>query len=67
MVKTLEELIKKEIKDLLEGKRDKRVKSFTDYENKYAILKPQVRVEVSLNQGIVATIDVSDYFTEELK
>lgn len=64
---TLEELIKKEIKDLLEGKRDKRIKSFTDYESKYAVLKPQVRVEVSLHQGIVASIDVSDFFEEELK
>ena len=64
---TLEEVVKQCIKNLLDGKVDERVKSFTDYGNRYAVLNPGVKVEISLTKGIVATIDVSDFFKEELK
>mgnify|MGYP007111737581 CR=1 FL=1 len=64
---TLEELLKKEIEKIKKGKIDERIVSFVDYKNKYAILKPAVKVEVSLTKGVVATIDISDYFEEEVK
>lgn len=64
---TLEEVIKKAIKNLLDGKVDERVKTFTNYDNKYAVLKSEVKVKISLTEGIEATIDVSDFFKEELK
>lgn len=64
---TLEDVIKQIIKNLNEGKVDNRVTSFIDYKNKYAVLKPEVKVEISLTKGIVATIDVSDFFKEDVK
>ena len=64
---TLEELIKHEIENIKNGIVGKRIDSFVDYKNKYAILKPEVKVEVSLTSGVVAKIDVSDYFAEEIK
>jgi len=63
---SLEEMIKNAIKNLLNGKVDERVESFTDYKNQYAVLNPSVKVEVSLKKGVVAKIDISDFFTEEL-
>lgn len=64
---TLEDVIKEEIKNLLNGKVDKRITTFVDYQNKYAVLSPSVKVEVELKRGIKATIDISDFFKEELK
>lgn len=64
---TLEEVVKQAIKNLLDGKVNERVINFVDYKNKYAVLKPEVKVEISLTKGIVATIDVSDFFKEEIK
>ena len=64
---SLEEVVKQAIKNLLDGKVNERVESFVDYKNKYAVLKPSVKVEISLTKGVVATIDVSDFFTEEIK
>ena len=64
---SLEDVIKQSIKNLSEGKVDERVVNFIDYKNKYAVLKPEVKVEISLTKGVVATIDVSDFFKEELK
>ncbi len=64
---SLEEVIKKAIENISNGKVDERVVSFTDYKNKYAILKSKVNVKIELSKGIEATIDVSDYFKEELK
>jgi len=64
---TLEDVIKQIIKNLNEGKVDNRVTSFIDYKSKYAVLKPEVKVEISLTKGIVATIDVSDFFKEDVK
>lgn len=64
---TLEDVIKQAIENLLNGKVDKRVTSFVDYKNKYAVLSPAVKVEISLTKGVVATVDVSDFFKEELK
>ena len=64
---TLEELIKNEIENLKNGKVDSRVNSFVDYKSRYAVLNPGVKVEISLTQGIVATVDISDYFKGEVK
>ena len=64
---SLEEVIKQTIKNLLDGKVDKRVKSYSDLESKYAVLKPSVKVQIELSKGIVATVDISDFFKEELK
>lgn len=59
---TLEELIKSEIENVKSGRVDERVVTFTDYKNKYAILKPGVKIKLSLTKGVEAEIDVSDYF-----
>lgn len=64
---SLEELLKQEIDNIKNGIVSKRVDNFVDYKNKYAILKPEVKVEVSLTCGVVAKIDVTDYFMEEIK
>ena len=64
---SLEELIKKEINNILEGKFDDRVLNYYDYKSKYAVLKPMVKVNIELTKGVTATIDISDYFKEELK
>ncbi len=64
---SLEELIKKEINNILEGKFDDRVLNYFDYKSKYAVLKPMVKVNIELTKGVTATIDISDYFKEELK
>lgn len=63
----LEQLINQQIENLKNGKVDKRVTSYTDFKNKYVILKPSVTVEIALTDGIKATIDISDYFTKETK
>ena len=64
----LEQTIKQTIYNLLNNKFDKRVKSFDSYDSEYAILKNEVVVELCLrNKKIVARIDVSDFFEEELK
>lgn len=64
---TLEEVVKQCIRNLVDGKVDERVTSFVDYKNKYAVLSPSVKVQVELTKGITATIDVSDFFKEEIK
>lgn len=64
---SLEELIKQEINNILEGKFDNRVLNYFDYKSKYAVLKPMVKVNIELTKGVTATIDISDYFKEELK
>lgn len=64
---SLEELIKQEINNILEGKFDDRVLNYFDYKSKYAVLKPMVKVNIELTKGVTATIDISDYFKEELK
>jgi len=64
----LEEVLKKEIKSIKEGKIDsKRIVSYFNFNNPYAILKPKITVEVELKQGVKASIDISDLFKEELK
>lgn len=64
---SLEELIKQEINNILEGKFDDRVLNYFDYKSRYAVLKPMVKVNIELTKGVTATIDISDYFKEELK
>lgn len=62
----LEELIKEEIKNLKNGKLNERVKNFSNYDSKYAILKPKVMVHIELAQGFIADVDISDYFEKEV-
>ena len=64
---SLEELIKQEIENINNGKIDERVLNFYDYKSKYCVLKPMVKVNIELTKGVTATIDISDYFKEELK
>lgn len=64
--KNLEELVKDSITDIKSGKIDKRIVSFTDYKNKYSILKSKITVKIELKEGIVAELDVSDFFEKEI-
>ena len=64
----IEEVIKKEIKDIKEGNiNSDRIISYIDYRNQYAILKSKIYIDVELKRGIKATIDITDLFQEELK
>lgn len=63
---TLEEIIKQSIKELANKKINDRVESFIDYKSQYAVLKPSVKVEISLSDGIVAKLNVTDLFEKEL-
>lgn len=62
----LKELIKSEIENVKNGQVSKRVKNYNDLESKYAVLKPKAIVHVELTKGVVADIDISDYFEEVL-
>ena len=64
---SLEEVIKRAITNLKNGKVDERVESFVDYKSPYSVLKPSVKLEISLTKGVVAKIDISDFFKEEIK
>ena len=66
MEESLENLIRRIIKDVQLDKFDKRVDKFTDYKNKYAILKSNIAVCVELKEGKVIKFDVSDYFKDIL-
>ena len=66
MQEDLLELIKREIKNISDGKISTRVLNFNDFKSKYSVLKPMVKVEIELTKGVIATIDISDYFKEEL-
>ena len=63
---TLEEIIKQSIKELANKKINDRVESFVDYKSQYTVLKPSVKVEISLSDGIVAKLNVTDLFEKEL-
>lgn len=63
----LEQLVIQQIQNLKKGIVDKRITSYTDFKNKYVILKPSVTIEVELTDGIRATIDVTDYFRKEVE
>lgn len=64
----LNNLIKNVIEDLKNGSvKNDRLVSFVDYKNKYAILKPAITIKIELTKGVVAKVDITDYFMEELK
>lgn len=65
--KSLEDLLKDTIESLKQNKVDDRIISFNDYKNEFTVLKPTVIVELALKKGIVAKVDVTDYFTGVLK
>ena len=65
--KSLEELLRDTIENLKQNKVDDRIISFNNYKNDYTVLKPTVIVEIALKKGIVAKLDVSNYFMEDLK
>ena len=67
MQEGLEALITKIIQNLDVEKLDSRVDTYTDFKNKYVILKPSVKVEVELTCGKVVKIDVTDYFEGVVK
>lgn len=39
-----------------------RLDKYSDYKNKYMILKPSVKATIELKNGRVLTIDITDYF-----
>ena len=67
MQERLEDLISRIIENLDVEKLDKRIDTYTDYKNKYMILKPSVKVQVELTCGKVITIDITDYFKGAVK
>lgn len=62
----LEDLLNQQITNIKNGLVDKRVISYMDYKNKYAILKSKIVVKISLMEGIEANIDITDYFEKML-
>lgn len=67
MPEELTELISRIIREVQEDKLDKRIFEYTDYKNKYTVLKSGVIVEIALTSGKVAKFDITDYFKEDLK
>lgn len=67
MPEELNSLISRIIKEIQEDELDKRIFEYTDYKNKYTVLKSTVTVEVALTAGKVAKFDITDYFENELK
>lgn len=64
----LEQILKQQIENIKKGSIDsERIIRYVDYQSKYAVLKPKVTVEVELTKGVKATIDITDFFEEELK
>lgn len=67
MQEELQQLIARLIKDIDVEKLDKRVVSYTDYKQKYTVPKPTVVVEISLTNGKIIKVDISDYFEGVIK
>ena len=67
MQERLEELVKRIIQNIDTEKFDERVETYVNYNSKYTVLKPSVKVEVELTCGKIFKFDVSDYFKEDIK
>lgn len=68
MKEDLQEFLNKLIVEFnTKEKFNERIIGFTDYKNKYCILKPKVTVSVEQTNGKIINIDVTDYFTEVIK
>ena len=63
----LQALITRIVQNIDKNHLDERIFNFTDYKNKFVVLKPSVKVEVELTEGKVFRIDVSDYFEGVIK
>ena len=62
----LEKFIKEEIEKIKNRNIDKSIIEFKDTNLKYIVPKSSVIVEVALTDGLIAKIDVTDYFKEVL-
>lgn len=67
MKESLEELIRRIIDGVTQGKTDQRVEKFEDYKSKYVVLAPTVKVEVALTDDKTFRFDVTDYFKGDVK
>ena len=63
MKEELQELLEKLITDFNENEKfNERIIGFTDYKNKYCILKPKVTVCIEQTSGKIINVDITDYF-----
>ena len=62
----LEDLIKQQIVNIKKGQIDKCVVEYNNTQNKYIVPKSTIIVEVALTDGLIAKIDVTEYFKEVL-
>jgi len=62
----LETFIKEKINKIKTRDLDSSIVEFKDTKTKYIVPKSTVIVEVALTSGLIAKIDVTDYFKEEI-
>lgn len=62
----LQDFIKGAIKSIKTRQLDSSITEFKDTKTKYIVPKSTVVVEVALKEGLIAKIDVTNYFKEEL-
>ena len=62
----LETFIKEQIKNIKERNINESVIEFKDTHTRYIVPKSSILVEVALKEGLIAKIDVTKYFKEEL-
>lgn len=67
MQEELQQLLERIISNITVEHLDSRITNYTDYKNKYAIIKPRVIVKTELTNGKVFEIDVTDYFEGVIK
>lgn len=66
MQEKLEDFIKEKIKKIKTRDLDESIVEFKDTQTKYIVPKSTVIVEVALKSGLIAKVDVTEYFKEIL-
>lgn len=62
----LEEFIKAKLEKIKNRELDQSIVEFRDTKTKYIVPKSTIMVEVSLKEGLIAKIDITDLFKEVL-
>lgn len=60
----LEDFVKEKIKRIKDRDLDASIIEFKDTQTKYIVPKSSVIIEVALTSGLIARIDVTEYFKE---
>lgn len=63
---SLENFVKEQIENIKKRNINESIVEFKDTKTKYIVPKSTIVVEVALKDGLIAKIDVTDYFKEVL-